>query len=108
MRTRVMGAAFGISLLLGALPAHADAIDGTWCREGGLRMMISGSTIVNPAGTKTQGDYSRHAFSYVTPSGDPGAGTAISMLLLNEDTVQLRPGLQARAETWLRCGPPVS
>jgi phosphodiesterase/alkaline phosphatase D-like protein len=29
------------------------------------------------AGSKTTGDYTRHAFSYTVPAGDPGAGTVI-------------------------------
>ena len=107
MRGRFLGMALGISLAA-ATSARADAIDGSWCHEGNQRMSINGPSIVTAAGTKTQGDYSRHAFAYVVPAGEPGVGTTVSMILLNEDTMQLRPGSQAPAETWLRCGPPVS
>ena len=94
--------------LLAANPAWADAIDGTWCHDSSRRLSIHGANIITAAGSKTQGDYSRHAFAYVVPAGEPGAGTAISMILLNEDTLQLRAGPQAPTETWLRCGPPTS
>ena len=107
MRGWQLGIILGI-LTTVANPAWADAIDGSWCHDGNQRLSISGPTIVTAAGTKTQGDYSRHAFSYISPAGDPGAGSTISMLLLNEDTMQLRANPQAPAETWLRCGPPVS
>ncbi len=108
MHGRFIGAVLAISVLLAAHPARADAIDGAWCRDGNLRLMINGPVILTAAGSKTQGDYSRHAFSYIAPSGDPGSGTTISMYLVNEDTMQLRAGAQAPIETWLRCGPPVS
>ena len=109
MRLRLIGATIGISaLLLTAPPARADAIDGAWCHETALRIMINGPSIVTPAGTKTKGDYSRHAFSYVVPAGEPGAGTTVEMRLLNEQTVQLRAVGSASVETWFRCGPTIS
>ncbi|MCW3473433.1 hypothetical protein [Limobrevibacterium gyesilva] len=109
MRLRFLGAALGFSaLLLAAHSARADAIDGAWCHAPAQRMMINGPSIVTPAGTKTQGDYTRHAFSYVVPAGDPGAGTTIQMRLLSEEAVQVRAGESAPVETWLRCGPAVS
>ena len=106
MRGYVIGAVAGISVL-SAAPAWADAIDGAWCHEG-LRLTISGPAIVTPGGARTQGDYSRHAFSYVAPPSDAQSGTTVSMRLLNEDTMQLRAGAQTATETWLRCGPPIS
>lgn len=108
MRTRIACAMIGFSLLLAGGPARADAIDGAWCRTGGLRLMIDGPRIVTPAGITALGDYSRHAFSYVAPAGDRGAGATIAMVLLNEDRMELRAGTEDPAETWLRCGPPVS
>jgi hypothetical protein len=106
MRHFLVGAILGISVCV-SVPAWADAIDGAWCHEG-VRLTISGPAIVTPGGAKTQGDYSRHAFSYVAPPSDSNSGTTISMRLLNEDTMQLRAGAQAPTETWLRCGPPIS
>ena len=98
-------------VMLGLLDTHAalaDAIDGAWCHAGSQRLSISGPDIVTAAGSRAKGDYSRHAFAYIAPSGEPGAGTAISMRLINEDTMQLRRGPESAPETWLRCGPPTS
>ncbi len=105
MRARAIFGALGLTML--ASPAWADAIDGAWCREG-LRLMINGPAIVTAGGAKTTGEYSRHAFSYVAPAGDPGPGSTVSMRLLNEETMQLRGGAASEVETWHRCGPPVS
>ena len=94
--------------------ARADAIDGHWCFTDGQRISIQGPAIVTPAGSRIQGDYARHFFSYVVPEADPGAGQTVSMTLLNEDTVRLRIGTAAApsydgpGEIWHRCGPPTS
>lgn len=101
---RAIFGVFGLTLLVS--PAWADAIDGAWCHEGS-RLTIACAAIVTPGGAKTSGDYSRHAFSYVAPAGDPAPGTTISMRLLNEETMQLKPAA-ADVETWRRCGPPTS
>jgi hypothetical protein len=107
MRKALITATFGCSMLLGASAARADVIDGAWCLESGMRMMIDGPVIITPSGTRTQGEYSRHYFSYVVPAGDPGAGTTISMQLLNEETVRVHDG-SATDQIWHRCGPSVS
>src|SRR4051812_18117804 len=73
-----------LSFLAMATTARADAIDGNWCRSDGKRMSIHGSEIVTPGGTKIIGDYSRHFFSYVVPSGEQGAGNKIAITLQNE------------------------
>jgi hypothetical protein len=93
--------------LLATAPAWADAIDGAWCHQDGRRMVISGPSIVTPAGTRTQGDYGRHDFTYVVPAGDPGAGSTIHMLLLGELHVRVQEG-DAAAVVWDRCGPSIS
>src|SRR4051812_578556 len=103
----LIGIAVSACCLLASVAARADAIDGAWCHEG-LRLSISGPAIVTPGGTKTSGDYSRHAFSYVVPGSEPQSGTTVSMQLLNEETMHLRNGPAAEWETWRRCGPPVS
>ena len=109
MHARVIGAVLGLSALVLAAPsARADSIDGAWCHDNGARLMISGPTIVTPGGTRMQGDYQRHAFSYVAPAGDAGAGGTIQMRLLNEETVQILAGPQGPDAIWRRCGPPVS
>lgn len=106
MRAHI-GAAVLAGALLASVTARADAIDGAWCHEG-LRLTISGPAIVTPGGTKTSGDYSRHAFSYVVPDSEPQPGSTITMRLLNEETMHLRTGPDAQWETWRRCGPPIS
>jgi len=94
-------AAAAFSLAAGA--AVADAIDGDWCAPNDTRSFhITGPRIVTPSGRETAGDYSRHAFSYVIPEGDPGAGGTVNMRLLNENTVSV--GFDpAQPETWHRC-----
>lgn len=90
-------------LVLGVSPALADVIDGDWCSAPQVRhLSIAGPQITTPAGTRTTGNYSRHAFSYVVPEGDPGAGQAVMMRLLNEEEVQVivEGGVP---EIWRRC-----
>jgi hypothetical protein len=95
-------------LCLTAGAAYADSIDGNWCNEkGARRMSIAGPSIVTPSGAHTTGDYTRHAFSYVVPAGDPGAGTMIRMLLMGEEHVQVQEG-GATPVIWNRCGPSIS
>jgi hypothetical protein len=56
-----------------------------------------------------EGNYSRHGFSYVVPTPEPGAGESIFMTLLNENTVQAkRDQATSGEETWLRCSPTTS
>lgn len=95
-------------LIAGALtapagPALADAIDGDWCFSAeGKHMTIEGPRITTPAGTKTIGNYSRHAFAYQVPDGDPGAGDAITMQLLNEEEVEVSVN-GGTGRIWRRC-----
>ena len=42
--------AAGAALIALSVPAHADAIDGDWCRADGKRMSIHGPAIVTPGG----------------------------------------------------------
>ena len=85
--------------------ARADVIDGTWCNGEGRHFTIKGPKIVTTEGTKTEGNYSRHAFSYTIPAPDPSAGVQVFMVLINEMTVRLRLGADASVpvETWKRC-----
>jgi hypothetical protein len=106
---RTWAAAAGVALCLAATPARADAIDGDWCNGAGKQMTIRGPEIVTPGGTKMQGDYSRHGFSYVVPAGEPGAGEPVLMILRNEFLVHLRQGADdAPWQEWRRCTPKVS
>lgn len=106
---RFMGIfAFASTILAGTGICRADAIDGSWCYKG-RHLEIEGPNIIVPSGRRITGDYSRHAFVYVVPPGDNGAGTSIFMGLLDEETMELRAGSeQADAEVWHRCAAPVS
>lgn len=104
-------ASAALGLLLMAVPAWADAIDGDWCHAAtGRRFSIRGPQIVTPGGKQMEGDYSRHWFTYVVPAPEPGAGKTVFMQLLDENTVHLRVGDAdaAKPETWIRCSPSIS
>jgi len=93
------------SIIGSVATARADVIDGNWCNGEGRHFTINGSTIVTTEGTKIEGTYSRHAFSYTIPAPEPSAGVQVFMVLVNEMTVRLRLGSDANApvETWKRC-----
>ena len=91
------------AILLAPALARADAIDGHWCAPDGRVMTVEGPHILTPGGHRISGDYSRHAFSYVVPAGESGAGATVAMVLLNEQTVRLRPADGAADEIWHRC-----
>ena len=98
-----------LGLALSAAPAFADAIDGDWCHNDGRRFSIRGPAIVTPGGKHMEGDYSRHAFNYVVPAPEQGAGQTVFMTLLDENHVHLRLGEAAAApEMWVRCSPSTS
>ncbi len=94
-------------MLFASLPAgvaRADAIDGDWCSADGQRMSIRGDNIVTPSGKQVAGNYSRHAFDYVIPSGDPGAGEGVSIILHGEYLAFSRQGEKGdRPTEWRRC-----
>ncbi|MGF1474874.1 MAG: hypothetical protein ACFB6S_04845 [Geminicoccaceae bacterium] len=93
----------GLALTLLAGPALADQIDGDWCFPAdGRNLTIKGDAIVTPSGTNTTGHYTRHAFRYKVPEGDPGAGSEVQMRQLNDQTMVLSPP-DAEEETWKRC-----
>lgn len=103
LRTGLLAAA----LCVVAAPALADAIDGDWCKDS-ANLHIQGPAIRTPGGKEIVGDYSRHAFHYVSPAGEKDAGADIMMRLLNEDTMDLmrRSGeTDSPVETWNRCKP---
>ena len=85
------------------MPARADAIDGDWCSDDGRRLTINGPDIVTPAGRQLKGDYDRHHFSYA----EPGDGGTISMVLVNDIRMRLKPS-SGDEQLWRRCGKPVS
>jgi hypothetical protein len=54
------------------------------------------------------GDYTRHAFSYAAPAGEPGGGGRVNLRLLNENAVAAQAETGTIEPMWHRCGPPVS
>jgi hypothetical protein len=102
---RLTTAATGVALAcLFATGAHADAIDGDWCRADGKHMTIRGPDIVTPGGNRIQGDYSRHSFSYVVPAGEAGAGETMSIILRGEYLAHARQGAaDSPLQEWKRC-----
>jgi hypothetical protein len=109
MKRWIIGGALAVGALAQPLPALADAIDGDWCRADGKRMSIRGPQIITPGGKETQGDYSRHFFSYVIPAGEPGAGATVSITLLGEYLAHARESsADAPIQEWRRCQPGVS
>jgi hypothetical protein len=99
----VKGSAIAGLAMLWSSAALADAIDGDWCSTTEVKQFhIEGSKIVTPAGTQTTGKYSRHAFSYIVPVGDPGAGAEIAMQLLNEEEVRVFVEKE-EPKVWRRC-----
>jgi hypothetical protein len=91
------------ALGLASAPAFSDAIDGDWCAPAdGRHVRIAGPSITTPTGRQTTGDYSRHAFSYVIPEGDPEAGETVYMRLLNDEEVSVSDA-GSSPEIWHRC-----
>ena len=90
--------------ILIATPALADAIDGHWCSPDGRHLLIKGRAITTPGGTQLEGNYSRHAFSYVAPASDADAGATIRMQLAGETRVYVRiDGAGGEPQLWRRC-----
>ena len=105
---RTTGFFIALGFVAWAGAAHADKIDGNWCRGDGSRFSIDGPVIVTPGGNRIDGNYFRHYFNYVVPPSEPGAGGTVNMVLVDPDTVELTPPGAASTETWVRCAPPVS
>ena len=92
-------------LLATATVARADAIDGDWCAaDGNQHMTISGADITTPGGKQIKGNYTRHAFDYVVPDGEAGAGETINIFLRSEYFAVSRQGASdAPLKEWRRC-----
>jgi len=98
----------GGALLGAAGDARADAVDGHWCSERGLRMTIEGPSLVSPGGVRMTGDYSRHGFGYAAPAGEPGGGGRVELVLQGETMMRAQASLGTIEPVWRRCGPPVN
>ena len=108
MRSLKLAAALlGSAVLLVAPGARADAIDSDWCHAESGRLSINGPQIVTPGGAKMTGEYDRHHFSYVAPANEPGGGSTVTMILLSELQMRLKPP-SGEEQLWRRCGKPVS
>jgi len=84
--------------------ARADAIDGEWCASDGTHMSIAGPDVTTPGGMRIKGNYSRHAFDYVVPTGETGAGETVNILLRGEYLAVSRQGPStAPVKEWRRC-----
>jgi hypothetical protein len=95
-----------LSINLMASAALADAIDGDWCNDDGSHLRIDGPKIELGSGQSVDGNYSRHAFSYVAPPGDPEAGVEIRFKLSSEELMRrLRNPdvMPEHADLWRRC-----
>ncbi len=104
---RILGlTGLAVAICLVSSPARADAIDGDWC-SGASHMLIEGSSITTPARNKINGDYTRYRVTFVVPPGEPGAGTAVTMVMIRgEEMVHLtRAGKDGPPEIWRRCKP---
>jgi hypothetical protein len=89
-----------------ATSARADAIDGEWCL-GSSVFLIDGSRIVTPGRNTVEGQYNRYRFAYTVPTGEPGAGSEIRMVMIRgQELVHLtRAGQTGDPEVWRRCKP---
>ena len=103
-----LAALLGAVSLLASGAARADAIDGHWCSDGGLRLTIQGPALLSPGGARMDGDYTRHGFSYTAPAGEPGAGGRVGLRLMGENAVRVQAANGTIEPVWRRCGPPVS
>jgi hypothetical protein len=109
MRNWIIVPATAIGIVSGlADVAWADAIDGDWCAANGKRMSIRGPAIVTPGGQQTSGNYTRHFFSYVVPTGETGSGATVEIQLLGEYLAHARQAGDASVQEWRRCQPGVS
>jgi hypothetical protein len=101
-RLLIVLAATGVLLQTGI--GRADAIDGDWCSTDGMRMSIRAEKITTPGGKQIQGNYSRHAFDYVVPAGENGAGDVVNIILRGEYLALSRQGpAEAPLREWHRC-----
>jgi hypothetical protein len=91
-------------LLAAPTAALADAIDGDWCSGDGQHMSIRGDDITTPGGSQIKGNYDRHAFDYVVPTGEAGSGETVNIVLRSEYLAFSRQGpADAPVKEWRRC-----
>lgn len=88
-------------------PVLADAIDGDWCTASGKQLNIDGPKIKTPGGKYMTGSYDRHGFDYVIPKGESGAGQKSTMVLHDDETMEMTIG-KGKPQIWKRCAAPIS
>ena len=106
MTNPILKPAAALALLLASASiARADAIDGDWCStDNQQHMTISGPDITTPGGKRMKGNYTRHAFDYIVPEGEAGAGETVNILLRGEYLAVSRQGAaDAPLKEWRRC-----
>ncbi len=85
--------------------ARADSIDGDWCYADGRKFSIDGPNFVTPGGNRIQGDYGYYAFAYRIPKSEAGAGLAVAMVFIDDDTLHVTLGKAAAAEAYKGVSP---
>jgi hypothetical protein len=107
---RILRSLAAFAAISASSPASADAIDGNWCSGDGRTFSIRGPEIVTPRGSRIEGNYDRHYFSYVVPNPEPGAGQTVNLTLLGENTLRVEANAASGSpmEIWNRCGPSIS
>ena len=95
------------ALLTATGAARADAIDGDWCSEKGRRISIDGPAYSLSGAAKAQGNYTRHTFVFLMPTGEPDTGAAVDMVLQGESRVRVKIG-ETEPQIWRRCPPGIS
>jgi len=109
MSIRLLTALTAAAMLLQTGVGRADAIDGDWCSTDGLRMSIRAEKITTSGGRQIDGNYSRHAFDYVIPAGESGAGEVVSIILRGEYLALSRQGpADGPRREWHRCKETIS
>lgn len=84
--------------------ARADAIDGNWCHTEHGNFEIRGNNILTPGGSQMTGEYSRHTFRYIAPTGERAATKAINMAVIDDETLHLLvEEADGNIEVWRRC-----
>jgi hypothetical protein len=102
MRMTIVAA---IVLGLGVSVASADSIDGDWCNEvDGKHLRIDGAAISLDTGLTLQGDYRRHAYSYV----EAETGEVVDFVMRSESQmrrVRKPDAMPEHEDLWRRCQP---
>jgi hypothetical protein len=95
-----------LPIMLFASAAQADAIDGDWCNDDGSHVRIDGPKIELSSGKIVEGNYSRHAFSYIVPQGEWEAGVEVKFVLSSEELMRRMRNpdvMPEHADLWRRC-----